>query len=55
MIIPDDICQTIKELFVIIIPTPPCKSEFADHLWLPFLDQQQRDVLVFAIISLHIY
>ena len=26
-----------------------------DHLWLPFLDQPQYDIVVFAIINCHIY
>ena len=29
--------------------------EFADNLWLPFLDQPQSDVVAFAIIAFHIY
>ena len=29
--------------------------EFTDHLLLPFLDQNQSDVVVFAIISFQIY
>ena len=33
----------------------PCKLEFADHLWLPFLDQPKSDVVVFPIVSFRIY
>ena len=34
---------------------PPCKLEFADHLWLPFLDQPQSDILVSVIITFQIH
>ena len=29
--------------------------EFADHLWLPFLDQQQYEIVAFAMITFQIY
>ena len=29
--------------------------EFADHLWLTFLDQPDSDIMVFAIITFHRY
>ena len=29
--------------------------EFADNLWLAFLDQPQYEIVVFAIINFHIY
>ena len=29
--------------------------EFVDHLWLPFLDQPQSDIVVFIIITFQIY
>ena len=29
--------------------------EFEDHLWLPFLDQPQSDILIFEIINFYIY
>ena len=29
--------------------------EFADHLWLPYLDQPHSDIVVFEIINFHIY
>ena len=32
-----------------------CKLEFEDHLWLTFLDQPQSEIVVFAIITFHIY
>ena len=32
-----------------------CKLEFADNLWLPFLDRPQSDIVVFAIITFQIY
>ena len=55
MIIPDVIVQTNQKLFATINPKNACKLEFSDHLWLPFLDQPQSDVKVFAIITFHIY
>ena len=54
-IITDENFQTNNKLFVMFHTKNACKLEFADHLWLPFLDQKQLDVLVFVIISLHIY
>ena len=42
--------QTNKNFSVTVQPKNACKYEFADHLWLPFLDQQQSDIVVFAII-----
>ena len=32
-----------------------CRLEFVDHLWLPFLDQTQSDIVVFGIINFQIY
>ena len=32
-----------------------CKLESADHLWLPFLDQPQSEIVVSVIITFHIY
>ena len=32
-----------------------CKLDFPDHLWLSFIDQPQPDIVVFAIITFHIY
>ena len=29
--------------------------KFSDHLWLPFVDQPQSDVLAFAIFYLYIF
>ena len=29
--------------------------EFSDHLWLPFIDQTQSDIVVFPIITFQIY
>ena len=31
------------------------KSEFSNHLWLPFCDQPQSDIVVFARITLYMY
>ena len=55
MIIPDLICQNNNKLFVMINLRNTCKLEFADHLWIPSMDQPQSDVVVFAIIYFHIY
>ena len=35
-------------------PKTPCKLESAEHLWLPFLDRPQSDVVDFEIIYFHI-
>ena len=45
MIIPDGIFQTNHDLFVMVNPKNACKSESADHLWIPFLDQPQSYVV----------
>ena len=39
MQIPFDIYQRSKKFFVTDKPKNACKLEFADNLWLPFLDQ----------------
>ena len=55
MIIPGGIYQTKKRLFVTAEPKNVCELGFADHWWLPFLDQSQSDIIVFAIITFQIY
>ena len=50
MIILYGMLLTNKQIFVTVNPKNTCKFEFADHLWLPFIDQTQSDVVVFAII-----
>ena len=55
MRIPDRIYQNNKNLFVAINPRNACKMEFSGHLWLPFPDQLQSDVVVFAIIYFGVY
>ena len=52
MRIPVNIYQTNKKLFVVVQPKNACKLGFSDHLWLPFLDQPQSKIVVFAIITL---
>ena len=47
-----NIYQTNKNLFVVVQPKNACKLGFSDHLWLPFLDQPQSKIVVFAIITL---
>ena len=54
MIILVDIHQ-INEISLLQLKKGACKLEFADHLWLPFLDQPQSDIVVFAIINFQIY
>ena len=55
MKIPVHIYQKNKSVSVIVQPKNACKLEFADHLWMPFLEQPQSYILVFAIIDFHIY
>ena len=55
MRIPVDIYQTNKKLLNIFQPKNICKLEFADHLWLPFLDQPQLDIVFFATITFQVY
>ena len=55
MIIPVDIHQTNKKIYVTVQPKNSCKLEFADNLWLPFLDQPHSDIVVFTIINFQIY
>ena len=55
MRIPVDIYQTNKKLLNTVQPKNTCKLEFADHLWLPFLDQLQSDIVVFATITFQVY
>ena len=51
MRITDGIFQTNKKLFVTVHPKNARKLEFADNLWLPFVDQLQSDVVVFETIT----
>ena len=55
MIITVDINEINKKFTVTVQPKNARKLEFVDNLWLPFLDQQQPDILVFSIINVHIY
>ena len=55
MQIPVGIYQTNDEIFVIVQPKNACILEFADHLWLPFIDQHQSDIAVFARNTVQIY
>ena len=55
MIIPVDIHQTNKKFSVTVQPKNACKLEFTYHLWLPFIHQPQSNIVVFAIITFHIY
>ena len=55
MIIHVEIHETNKKFTAYSFPKNACKLEFADHLWLQFLDQPQSDIVVVAIINFHIY
>ena len=55
MILPVDIHETNKKITITVQPKHSCKLEFSDHLWQPFLDQPQSDIVVFAIITFQIY
>ena len=55
MIINDGFYQTNKKLFVTVQPKNACKLEFSDHLWIPFIDQPQSEIVVFAMITFNIY
>ena len=46
--IPVNIYQTNKIFFATVQPKKPFKLEYAGHLWLPFLDNPQSDIVVFA-------
>ena len=50
-----EIHERNKKFTVTVQPKNACKLEFLDHLWLPFLDQPQFDIVVFAIINFQIY
>ena len=47
MIIHVDIHQTNKKFSVTVQPKNAFKLEFADHLWLSYIDQPQSDIVVF--------
>ena len=55
MVIPDRNFQNNKKLFVTVHPNNACKLEFADRLWLPFLDQSQSDIIDFTKVTFHVY
>ena len=47
--------QRTKTFFVTVQQKNACKLEFADQLWLPFLDKPQSDIVVFDIFTFNIY
>ena len=55
MWIPVDIYQITKWFFVTVKPKNACKLEFSDHLWLPFLDQTQSDIVESEINNFYTY
>ena len=55
MQIPVNIYQENNNFFVLVQPKNARKLEFTDHLWLPYLDKPQSDIIVFSIITYQIY
>ena len=55
MIIPVDIHEINQKFAVTVQPKNKCKLESVYHLWLPFIDQPQSDIVFFAIINFRIY
>ena len=45
----------IYQKYLIYLNQKTCKLEFADHLYLPFIDQPQSDILFIGIMNFHIY
>ena len=52
---PVEIHKTKKKFSVTFQTKNVRKLEFADHLWIPFIDQTRSDIVFFAIITFHIY
>ena len=50
-----DIHEKNIKFTVTVQPNNSCRLEFVDHLWLPFIDQTQSDIVVFAVINFQIY
>ena len=55
MIITVDIHQMNKNFSVTVHPKHACKFEFADYLWILFIDQPRSDIVFFAIMTFLIY
>ena len=55
VIITDCIFHNERKVFVTVNFQDKRKMDFADHLWLLFIDQLQLEVFVFAINFLEIY
>ena len=55
MRIPVEIHEINKKFTITVQPKNACKLEFVDHLWLPFIDQPHSDIVVFEVITFHIY
>ena len=53
----DNSCRHLSKTLknVTVQPKNAYKLEFADHLWLQFLDQPQYDIVLFVIITFHLY
>ena len=54
-IITVEIHQTNNQFYVTFQGNNACKLEFADHLWITFLDRTRSDIVFFAMITFHIY
>ena len=50
-----DIHERNKNFTATVQPKNACILEVEDHLWLPFLDQLQSDIVVFSIITFQLY
>ena len=50
-----DIHQTNKNYVLQFNQKSAYKLEFVDHLWRPFIDEPQSDIVVFAIIILQVH
>ena len=55
MRIPVDIHERNLKICVTVQLKHLCKLKFLDHLWLPFIEQPQSDIVFFAIITFRVY
>ena len=46
-----EIHERNKKFTVAVQPKNACKLESVDHLWLPFFDHPQYEIVVFAILT----
>ena len=55
MRIPVDSHQTNENFSATVQQKKACLLEYADYLWIPFIDQPQSDIVVFVIITFQVY